>query len=158
GPDPRAFSPPGPRRTSSRCSPATIKIAGSPAGEPARAIHNEPRAAGKKRRIWATERAPNSVYSGRKAAQGAGAAAAKETHFMARPKLGLTGWILGPGKYLIGLAAIAAAAWYWYASTDAAGSKLVYRLTKIESGTISNTVTASGTLKALITVDVGTQI
>ena len=77
---------------------------------------------------------------------------------MAQPRRGLTGWIFGPGKYLIGLAAIAAAAWYWYANGDAAASRPAYRLVKIERGTISNTVTASGTLKALITVDVGTQI
>lgn len=76
---------------------------------------------------------------------------------MAQPRRGLTGWILGPGKYLIGLAAIAAAL-YWYVSDDDAAAKPAYRLAKIERGTIANTVTASGTLKALITVDVGTQI
>ncbi|HEY7608527.1 MAG TPA: efflux RND transporter periplasmic adaptor subunit [Alphaproteobacteria bacterium] len=77
---------------------------------------------------------------------------------MAQPKRGVVGWVFGPGKYLIGLAAIAAAAWYWYANSDAASSKPAYRLAKLEQGTIANTVTASGTLKALITVDVGTQI
>jgi len=77
---------------------------------------------------------------------------------MAQPRRGLTGWVLGPGKYLIGLAAIGAAAWFWYANGDASAVKPNFRLAKIEKGTISNTVTASGTLKALITVDVGTQI
>jgi HlyD family secretion protein len=70
----------------------------------------------------------------------------------------LTGWIFGPGKYLIGLAALAAAAWFWYANDDTAASRPAFRLAKIERGTIANTVTASGTLKAIITVDVGTQI
>lgn len=70
----------------------------------------------------------------------------------------LVGRVLGPGKYLIGLAVIAAGAWYFYGNGDAAGGKPNYRLAKIERGTISNTVTASGTLKAIITVDVGTQI
>jgi len=77
---------------------------------------------------------------------------------MAQPRRGLTGWVLGPGKYVIGLAAIAAAGWFWYANGDAAASKPAYRTAKVQKGTISNTVTASGTLKALITVDVGTQI
>ena len=77
---------------------------------------------------------------------------------MARSRRGLTGWLFGPGKYLIGLAAIGAAAWFWYANGDASAAKPAYRLVKVEKGTISNVVTASGTLKALITVDVGTQI
>lgn len=77
---------------------------------------------------------------------------------MTQPRQSLTGWIFGPGKYLIGLAAIAAAAWFWYANGDAAASKPGYRVARAEKGTISNIVTASGTLKALITVDVGTQI
>jgi HlyD family secretion protein len=82
----------------------------------------------------------------------------KETEIMAQPKRGVVGWVFGPGKYLIGLAAITAAAWYWYTNSDAVASKPAYRLAGIEHGTIANTVTASGTLKALITVDVGTQI
>ena len=77
---------------------------------------------------------------------------------MAQPKRGVVGRILGPGKYIIGLAAVAAAAWYWFGDGDANGGKPAYRLAKIERGTIANTVTASGTLKAIITVDVGTQI
>jgi HlyD family secretion protein len=77
---------------------------------------------------------------------------------MAQPRRGFVGRILGPGKYIVGLAVLAAAGWYWYANGDAAGGKPAYRLAKIERGTIANTVTASGTLKAIITVDVGTQI
>ena len=77
---------------------------------------------------------------------------------MAQPKRGLARRILGPGKYLIGLAVIAAGGWAWYVSSDAASSKPAYRTAKIEQGTIANTVTASGTLKAIITVDVGSQI
>ncbi len=77
---------------------------------------------------------------------------------MAQPRRGFVGRILGPGKYLIGLAVIAAGAWYWYANGDASGGKPTYRLAKVDRGTIANVVTASGTLKAIITVDVGTQI
>lgn len=77
---------------------------------------------------------------------------------MAQPRRGVASRIFGPGKYIIGLAIVAAAAWYWFGDGDANGGKPAYRLAKIESGTIANTVTASGTLKALITVDVGTQI
>lgn len=77
---------------------------------------------------------------------------------MAQPRRGVVSRILGPGKYIIGLAVVAAAAWYWFGNGDAAGGKPAFRLAKVEQGTIANTVTASGTLKALITVDVGTQI
>lgn len=77
---------------------------------------------------------------------------------MAQPRRGVVSRILGPGKYILGLAIVAAAAWYWFGNGDASGGKPAYRLAKIESGTIANTVTASGTLKAIITVDVGTQI
>ena len=77
---------------------------------------------------------------------------------MAQPRRGFVGRVLRPGKYINGRAGVAAAAWYWFGNGDAAGGKPAYRLAKIESGTIANTVTASGTLKALITVDVGTQI
>ncbi|MCW5771707.1 MAG: efflux RND transporter periplasmic adaptor subunit [Rhodospirillaceae bacterium] len=71
---------------------------------------------------------------------------------------GFGGWLLGPGKYLFGVVIVAAAGWYWYARDEAAAARPAYRLAKVERGTIANTVTASGTLKALITVDVGTQI
>lgn len=77
---------------------------------------------------------------------------------MAQPRRGFVGRIFGPGKYIIGVALIAGAAWYWFGNGDANGGRPAYRLAKIESGTIANTVAASGTLKALITVDVGTQI
>ena len=77
---------------------------------------------------------------------------------MAQPRRGLARRILGPGKYLIGLAVVAAAGWAWYVNGDGASSKPAYRTAKIEQGTIANTVTASGTLKAIITVDVGSQI
>jgi HlyD family secretion protein len=77
---------------------------------------------------------------------------------MAPPRRGFVRRILGPGKYLLGLALVAGAAWYWFGNGDANGGKPVYRFAKVEKGTIANTVTASGTLKAIITVDVGTQI
>ena len=77
---------------------------------------------------------------------------------MAQPRRGAVSRILGPGKYIIGLAVLAAVAWYWFGEGEASGGKPAYRLAKIEQGTIANVVTASGTLKALITVDVGTQI
>jgi HlyD family secretion protein len=87
-----------------------------------------------------------------------GGAAAKEKHDMAQPRRGVVSRILGPGKYIIGLAVVAAAAWYWFGNGDDSGGRPAFRLAKVEQGTIANTVTASGTLKALITVDVGTQI
>jgi HlyD family secretion protein len=77
---------------------------------------------------------------------------------MAQPRRGVLGRIVGPGKYIVGLAVVGAAAWYWFANGDANSGKPAYRFAKVEKGTISNTVTASGTLKAIITVDVGTQI
>jgi HlyD family secretion protein len=77
---------------------------------------------------------------------------------MAQPRRGFARWLGGPGKYLIALLVIGGAAAWWYAGGNGADSRPAYRLAKLERGTIANTVTASGTLKALITVDVGTQI
>lgn len=56
------------------------------------------------------------------------------------------------------IALAAAGAGWWFLGRDVSAAKPVYRLVKVERGTIANTVTASGTLRALVTVDVGTQI
>jgi HlyD family secretion protein len=77
---------------------------------------------------------------------------------MARKKRGFGGWLAGPGKYLVGLVVIAAIGWYWYARDEAEAARPAYRVAKVLRGTVASTVNASGTLKALISVDVGTQI
>ena len=55
------------------------------------------------------------------------------------------------------LAALGAGGWYWYQSRDAEG-EVRYRLAKVERGTIAAIVVASGTLNAVTTVQVGSQI
>ena len=55
------------------------------------------------------------------------------------------------------LAALGAGGWYWYQSRDAEGD-VRYRLAKVERGTIAAIVVASGTLNAVTTVQVGSQI
>jgi HlyD family secretion protein len=55
------------------------------------------------------------------------------------------------------LAALAAGGWYWYQSREADG-EVRYRLAKVERGPIAALVVASGTLNAVTTVQVGSQI
>jgi HlyD family secretion protein len=55
------------------------------------------------------------------------------------------------------LAALGAGGWYWYQSRDANG-EVRYRLAKVERGPIAALVVASGTLNAVTTVQVGSQI
>ena len=55
------------------------------------------------------------------------------------------------------LAALGAGGWYWYQSRDADG-EVRYRLAKVERGPIAALVVASGTLNAVTTVQVGSQI
>ena len=58
---------------------------------------------------------------------------------------------------LVALAAAAAAAWYWYARS-ATAPETRYRLAKVERGPLQAVVVASGTLNAVTTVQVGSQI
>jgi HlyD family secretion protein len=53
--------------------------------------------------------------------------------------------------------AAAAGAWYWY-DARSGGSEVRYRTVKVERGPISAVVVASGTLNAVTTVQVGSQI
>jgi HlyD family secretion protein len=55
------------------------------------------------------------------------------------------------------VAALAAGGWYWYQSREANG-EVRYRLAKAERGPIAALVVASGTLNAVTTVQVGSQI
>src|SRR5688572_12521474 len=55
------------------------------------------------------------------------------------------------------VAALAAGGWYWYQSRDGNG-EVRYRLAKVERGPIAALVVASGTLNAVTTVQVGSQI
>lgn len=57
---------------------------------------------------------------------------------------------------IIGVAALAAAVAWGFGGGDAAGPK--YRLAAVERGAIAATVSASGTLSAVVTVDVGSQV
>lgn len=59
---------------------------------------------------------------------------------------------------LIVVVLAAAGGGWWFLGRDGAAAKPVYRLAKIDRGSIASTVTASGTLRALVTVDVGTQV
>src|SRR5919108_271766 len=63
-------------------------------------------------------------------------------------------------KFLLVLAvctAAAGAAWYWYQSRAESG-EVKYRLAKVERGPMAAAVVASGTLNAVTTVQVGSQI
>ena len=55
------------------------------------------------------------------------------------------------------LAAVAAGGWYWWQSRAADG-EMKYRLAKVERGPMAAVVAASGTLNAVTTVQVGSQI
>ena len=55
------------------------------------------------------------------------------------------------------LLAAAAGAWYWYGAR-ASDDEVRYRLAKLERGPLSSVVVASGTLNAVTTVQVGSQI
>jgi HlyD family secretion protein len=57
----------------------------------------------------------------------------------------------------IAIVALAAGGWYWLQSRDANG-EVRYRLAKVERGSLSAVVVASGTLNATTTVQVGSQI
>jgi HlyD family secretion protein len=58
---------------------------------------------------------------------------------------------------LVVLGALGAGGWYWY-STRNGGDDVRYRVAKIERGPISAVVVASGTVNAVTTVQVGSQI
>jgi len=58
---------------------------------------------------------------------------------------------------LAAVAAAAAGAWFWY-SARSGGDELRYRLAKVERGPVSSVVVASGTVNAVTTVQVGSQI
>jgi len=60
------------------------------------------------------------------------------------------------GVFLV-LLACAAGGWYWYQSRNGGGEPR-YRLAKVERGPIAAVVAASGTLNAVTTVQVGSQI
>ena len=53
--------------------------------------------------------------------------------------------------------AIAAGGWYWYQSRNG-DAELRYRVAKVERGSLAAVVVASGTLNAVTTVQVGSQI
>ncbi|HVP06257.1 MAG TPA: efflux RND transporter periplasmic adaptor subunit, partial [Candidatus Acidoferrum sp.] len=57
---------------------------------------------------------------------------------------------------ILGLVIVVVVAWYWFGSS--ANSKVVYRTDKVDRGTILVSITATGTLDADTTVDVGTQV
>jgi HlyD family secretion protein len=63
-------------------------------------------------------------------------------------------WKIG---IVLGAAALAAGGWYWYQSRNGDG-ELRYRVAKVERGPIAAVVVASGTLNAVTTVQVGSQI
>src|SRR5687768_18445109 len=58
---------------------------------------------------------------------------------------------------VLAVAALAAGAWYWYDSRDGEG-EVRYRTARVERGPIAAVVVASGTLNAVTTVQVGSQI
>ena len=58
---------------------------------------------------------------------------------------------------LLAVVALAAGGWYWYQSRDGEG-EVRYRTARIERGPIAAVVVASGTLNAVTTVQVGSQI
>src|SRR5262245_16280138 len=57
----------------------------------------------------------------------------------------------------VALAALAAGGWYWYQSRSGDG-EVRYRTAKVERGSLAAVVVASGTLNAVTTVQVGSQI
>src|SRR6185503_9100645 len=59
--------------------------------------------------------------------------------------------------FLLALAGAAGGGWYWYQSR-ADGGELRYRMAKVERGPMAAVVVASGTLNAVTTVQVGSQI
>ena len=65
----------------------------------------------------------------------------------------------GKAKWLTLILALAAGggAW-WYFTDDAATETPVWRTATVSRGTIQSTVSASGSLKAVVTVEVGTQV
>lgn len=63
---------------------------------------------------------------------------------------------LWPLLIVLLLAGGGAAAWYW--TQDSEANAPVWQTAKIARGTIASTVSASGTLKAVVTVEVGSQI
>jgi HlyD family secretion protein len=65
--------------------------------------------------------------------------------------------VLKIGLPLAAAAALCAAGWYWLQSREANG-EVRYRLAKVERGALSAVVVASGTLNAVTTVQVGSQI
>jgi len=54
------------------------------------------------------------------------------------------------------LAALAAAGYFYFAKTN--GKSVPYRTAKVESGDISDTVSATGNINAVTTVQVGSQV
>src|SRR5687768_13138329 len=58
---------------------------------------------------------------------------------------------------VLAIAALAAGGWYWYDSRNGEG-EVRYRTAKVERGPITAVVVASGTLNAVTTVQVGSQI
>ena len=65
----------------------------------------------------------------------------------------------GKAKWIVLVIALAAGggAW-WYFTNNGAAKTPVWRTAKISRGTIQSTVSASGSLKAVVTVEVGTQV
>jgi HlyD family secretion protein len=66
-------------------------------------------------------------------------------------------WLSGKWMLLLVALALAAGGWYWWQSRSGNG-EVRYRLAKVERGPISAVVAASGTLNAVTTVQVGSQI
>ncbi len=57
---------------------------------------------------------------------------------------------------ILGLVIVVAVAWYWFGGNG--NNKIVYRTDKVDRGQILVSITATGTLDADTTVDVGTQV
>jgi HlyD family secretion protein len=78
-----------------------------------------------------------------------------------RSKTGKLGNTLKPviklGLWLAAFAALSAGGWFWLQSRDGNG-EVRYRLAKVERGPLAAVVVASGTLNAVTTVQVGSQI
>lgn len=54
--------------------------------------------------------------------------------------------------------AIVTAGWWFYTSAGGVGNEQAYRVAAITRGPLVNTISASGSLQAVVTVDVGTQV